>query len=690
MSSHPASSIFSALPTHCQDSYLPFLDEFRWKGSVDIVSKEGNRWDWFLNALENNRMRATVSHFPVFDTMDLDSKSSKNEIGAAENKRSLEKGKTIAAQSGEYEEAEDDGMEDAEGTTHKDESGSEICLETNSLCPGVEWNRQGPDMRYSPAFLLPLILGALESGLCTDNTETKEDAIDSLSTTRNGGIFSEFQYNSSFIHIAKRLCEKGALSLCLASLASRCEEVRGVAISCLGLLLRACTTGEARKLASWRERPQLAMLLNSVQRAFVLKQASNISSGYGSGLLTLSPIVSTFLARASFSVSKPDDALFEPLNRYFLKSDADHGAFQDMGRLPGFISLFCSSSEDSVQSRKERLWALQLLRDGFLDTTCYKLAASCHAPELILTSFENVRLSQCTDDMKGAECTLLLEVLKTLIDYGGSRAASHLVGRMGLLSWMRSLCIGTPLVESFPTIKSSINFCELLCSAVESASLNSRLRSDNLVHELCGLTEPVLILCLDRNDTKDRSPANCDMHGDSLLASAVCEALRSLRKALSRLKEEGLECSDVQSVGISLTEALRFLKLLPSDLFEQVTPLLSCLPLCLEHSSREEAAEFCSLLLQSCQNTQEDTAKTHSVLERVVLIIHHFGVGAADGDVLAMLLSLRSRFVLTTPGLLLWQKCLQQFLLASNNTLKGSPTDSIEVSVAKSFLLKNG
>jgi hypothetical protein len=222
-----------------------------------------------------------------------------------------------------------------------------------------------------------------------------------------------------------------------------------------------------------------------------------------------------------------------------------------------------------------------------------------------------------------------------------------------------------------------------VCSAVKSASLNSRLRSDDLVHEVCGLTEPVLNLCLD-SDTNDRSPSNfvddSTQTTDPSLVFTACQALDSLRVVLSSLKDEGLEYSDVQPVGVSLTEGLRFLKLLPPDLLGKATLSLSCLPLCLDHSSLEEADNFCSLLLRSCQNNHEDTA-THSVLERVVLIFHHFGGGAPDGDVLKILLSSRSIFVSTRRLYSLWRKCLQ--LLASNS---GSGANGIEVSIARDLL----
>jgi hypothetical protein len=636
---------------------VPFLDEFRWKGCLDSQSREASRLDWFLDALDTNRIRDTVSHYPLHDRMYLD-------VGIDAEDKSSE-AMEVDDSDEESDDEESDG-DDVMGNADTTAAGARLVV--NGLSAGAVWDRDTPDMRYSPAFLLPFILGALESGLIDCDPEAKRGASAGSQELES----KTFQYKDSFVSIARRLCEKGSLALCFASLTSRCEKVRGFAISILGLLLRACATSEARALSSWRERPQLAMILNSVQRAFVVKQASIASSGSVLGILILSPVVSTFLARASFSISKPDDALYVPLNRHFLKTEAEHGAFQDMSRLPGFISLFCSSSDDPVQSRKERLWALQLLRDGFLDPSCYRLVASCHAPELILTSFENIRLSQFSEDMKGTECSLILEVIKTFVDYGGSRAAYHIVGKIGLLSWMRSLCVSRPLVESLPTIKARISFCDLVCSAVKAVSMNERLRSDTLVHEVCGLAEPVLNLAFE-NDSAEKS--------DPLLIGAVCLALDSLETMLSSLTKDGLEHPDTHPIGIGLSSGLRFLKMAPPVRLGMAVHSLSNLPVFMDGPTPEEAGELCSVLLGSCQTNatfDDDESSIQSVLERVVLIANHFG-GSLAPQALHILLAFRSRFVSTEPNYWLWLECLELLTLNAEE-------HSLEATIARDML----
>ena len=536
------------------------------------------------------------------------------------------------------------------------------------------WDKSYPDTRYSPAFLLPLVLGALESGILKSNTETKNDNLGNSPKWKSTKVDpASWNYNDSFVLIAQKLCSKGVISLCLACLSSRCEKVRLVAVSILGLLLRACNTSEARALSSWRERPQLAMLLNAVQRALVLKYISSRTLESQTRVPILYPVVSTFLAKASFSISKPDDAMYVPLNRYFLKTEADHGAFQDMGRLPGFISLFCSSSDDIGQTRKERIWALQLLRDGFLDANCYRLVASCHAPELILTSFENVRLLQYSDDMKGVEYTLLLETMKVLLDCGGSRAALHLLGRLGLLSWMRSLITSRPIAEIFPTVKPRVSFCELVSAAVRAASQNERLRTEDLVHEVCALSQPVMNIYFERLETGKTT--------DATLIAAVCGALESLSGVLTDLVNEGLDFEETQPVGVSIHQCLEFLRLLPVAHRKRMVFSLSFLPVSFDKDS--SAGELCSMLLRYCQGSTQHAVL--QVLKRVASILRHFE-GEVESEALGILLASRCEFISEKEGFDVWLECLA--LLTRNKSSEMNREEYVASEVLHSASLK--
>jgi len=129
--------------------------------------------------------------------------------------------------------------------------------------------------------------------------------------------------------------------------------------------------------------------------------------------------------------------MYSAMNKYFLKLEKGNGAYNDMTRLPAFIPLFCSSSEDDAE--RERLWALQCLRDSFLEG--YNMVASCHAPDLLLTTLGRSRLDE-------SERQLILQVLTRLLQFGDLPATHHLLNRVGLLSWLRAFLASNTLQDT--------------------------------------------------------------------------------------------------------------------------------------------------------------------------------------------------------------------------------------------------
>jgi hypothetical protein len=624
---------------------VPFLDEFRWSGCAQTQSREGRRWDWLLDAIDINRIRETVACFPTNDTLNLKNIDASDHASTAPN----------GEEKDESDESDDDDDSDRDETGRSEHG----LVEGDFVQPNS--TRRDEDSRYSPAFILPLVLGSLHA--CS----TKHD---DWSNTEDGQEVNEnfrqpprpMGSSGPLVSTSKILIEKGVAALCLASLASACETIRGLSISILGIFLKACSTDEARTMSSWRERPQIAMLLHAVQRAYVLERAKQPYGMEEVNIPRLPSLVSTFLARSSLSISRPDDSLYVPLNRFYLKSEADHGAFQDMSRLPSFISLFCSASDDPVQSRKERIWALQLIRDGFLDSSCYRLVSSCHAPELLLSSFENVRLSSFSDEMKSTELVLLLDAIKIFLDRGGSSAASHLIGRIGLLSWLRSVCTSRVISETFPLENTRVVACELIHSAVEAVSRNGFLFKPSLIDELCGLITPTLALC---------SGVEADNNGDSnRVVEASVQTLSSLRALLLQLNDlEDFECPNIHPAGVRLDEAMRFLKLFPGDSLKGIE-VFSYLPFCLDHqgpSLKSAAATFCTYLLEwgskssTSNKLTSETAK--AILNRVVLIADRlggdFGPDGANESLTRILLSSRTRYQGTEESSLLWIECLE-------------------------------
>ena len=626
----------------CSINSIPFTDEFRWKECETHKEEQvmTRRFDWLIDALDTARIRSTISRFPYSDRMNQDV--------------TLD---SIWAEQDLHENDDEIRTKSHQPMNHSRKDGE---------MSGVN--------RYSPAFILPLLLEAIELGL----SPNKRIAADGspIVTSRDNAVHREpMIFSKSSIASIHILCEKGVISLCLVSLSSLCERTRCYAVSILGLILQACHTTEAFESSSWRDRPQLVMILNSVQRSFVLQKSLDEDD---SAVPKITPIIANFLARAALVLPKPDDPLYVSINRYFLKTEADHGAFQDMNRLPAFMSLFCSSSEDSNQSRAERMWVLQMISDGLVDESCYRLATSCHAPDLILSSFENVRLSRASVEAKGAEICLLLESLKSMIDHGEFGALVHLVRRSGILSWMSSLCTSRPLDTAFPTQRARISFCKLASSVVKKVFCTTQLRSSNFVDETCALIQPLLSLCLIKCDT---GQSNHDLY------KASFAALHSISVGLSNVREEGLPCPNIQHMGASIETSFRVLKIADDSTKEVLLQTLCGLPISLTPDLQQETAQnFILLSLHhyfDIVSSKSDCASSlpinedkdrliRLVLQRVALLVERFETKSLSSNSTATNI-IKKLFVLRCDSGIsqvevraLWSRCLR--LLIQNTS----------------------
>jgi Nucleolar pre-ribosomal-associated protein 1 len=615
-------------------SVLPFLDEIRCLGGEHRPAREGRRWDWLLDGLDVNRIHATISCFPVDDAITLRKERCANDPQSP----------VLVSDSIEDEKMELDIPYSCIYASQSEAAATSINgrVRDRKAC-----------QRYSPAFLLPLVLGALHS--CTTGEDVQETRPDELAGGTSG-LTKSFYSSSQLAAMAKRLCDKGVPGLCLASLASTCEKVRAFSVSILGLLLNACNSEEARAMPSWRERPQIVMLLSSLQRAYVLERAK--LSGTGMCIPILPTLVSTFLARSSMSISKPEDSLYVPLNRYFLKSEAEHGAFQDMSRLPGFIALFCSAGDDPIQSRKERIWALNHVCDGFLDPSSYRMVASCHAPELLLTSMENIRLTSFPDEMKTTEYVLILDTIKTFLDVGGRSSAAHLIDKIGLLSWLCSLCTAHAVTETFPVDAARVKVLELMEAAMCAVSRNSFLQRPTVLDEACTLLLPVINLSRISTSDKRRIAA---------ISKAAMRTLESISDVLQLLCSAKGSRLPVQHVaGLDLGSTMVFLRSLPTDLMRDGISNICNLPCNVDagESLVDVAGDFCCFLLewQAAVPMAERGELSGNILRRVVhiaaLFRGDFG-GERNQSMVHALLSSRSCYHTSHENCRLWAEALE-------------------------------
>jgi hypothetical protein len=662
----------------CEDGSQPFSDEIRWTGhnSLNRLNYASSRWEWLVEALDHSRIRATISSFPSSDTFDADVFFADSwTFGRGINKSDEKENSDVAGEPTDV----------PIRTTEKLQSTGGEHRRTTPAC--------SKDYRYSPAVLLPIVLGALES-----ETNSENGTVKLSSNTENGRqnvpeIPSGMTHSGASTETVQRLCEKGIVSLCLVALSSASEEIRAYAICVLGIVLRTAGTIEARESSTWRNRSQLVMILNSVQRSLVILKACSHEYGGCSNSVSvpkLPPLVSLFLARASLVLSRPDDALYVPMNRYFLKTESDHGAFQDTNRLPGFMSLFCSANDDPGQSRTERLWALQLLRDGLVDSTCYRLAASCHAPELMLSSFENVRLSRLAGEAKAVEYCLLQDALKVMVANGGCAAHSHLLGRMGMLSWLRSYCTSRSLEEAFPTSETARSFCKLVSSMIQVARSTPKLRCQISREEALGLIQPLLSLSLGKFPSTDHV-------NDSFFHDAL-EALDSIGRFLTTFCDEDslLPHNEIHPLGLSMEASIQVMRLATRDDDDDVhefrkrtLSVLCSLPVslvkcsaCLDDESVVDLCTFLLLSLEYCLATDSatDGPLMELVMKRMRLLVDYYnGCFAPDSTtidpILQRLLLIRCKLCVACDETLLslwlqFMKRLSQYYNGDNKFLR--------------------
>lgn len=507
--------------------------------------EEQQNWDWFVDSINNDRIRSTLSQFPIAETLEP---SAESDIEPTSRKAA-----DVEMQS------DDSGSEsssDTDSKSHDSDSSSvasvekpeKVTIASKINSTTDSWRGLGEDTRYSPGFILPLVLGALEAtvpnelfDISNGSQTTKEMKIEENEEDDDDSEEDTAQHHA-FSMMARRLCDRGCISLAIASLSSRCPSVRKIAVAICGLFLKALQLQESHGMKSWRERPQQEMIMASLQRGLAVRRAMQIKRREEGNKMEveLGPVTNTlkqrynvpmlpavsavFLAKALLIVSKPSDDMYGAMNKYFLRLNDYHGAFQDCFGLPAFLSLYCSSSDDLARCRTERNWALLSLKDSVVDDFCYRIISQHHVPELILTSFG----SAC--DLPGgkSELSLTIDVIQCLLESGGSRSASHLIKRLGLLSWLHGVISWRSISSVLPYVSLKCKFLKLITTAVESYreeySNDTKDENEAVFLEDIPLANAIIRICLERSDTEINNSNASSNEAEAILA-ATCEAL---------------------------------------------------------------------------------------------------------------------------------------------------------------------
>ena len=575
------------------------MNQLRWgRSSRHRDSKD--EWDWLLDVIDSSRVHATLRSFPLFDSVDPFSSAAP----------------IISA----------------------------IPLLVNgdrtdtSLVP------------YSPGFILPLVLAALEDSII-GSCDVRE-AMGDFSANKTLG--------ESTVFLVRRLCDDGLVSLALMGLSSFCRRVRRVSISIIGLVITVVHSKEATELSAWRERPQIALILNSVQRALAIRLAGKSTGRDEIGALP--GVTALFLARAFLVLCRPRDRLYVPTNRYFLRIQKDHGAFPDLLRLPAFISLLCSAADDPDQLRSERLWALTLLRDGFLDESCYKPLLACHGMELILTALHDARCKSFED--KVGETGVLLEIIYTILVRGGDKCHADLFSRVGLLSFLRSFLTAGNLLEMLPTTKTRILLIQLFETALQKGG--SLFSGEDFRASTDGLAEEII-----RFGLKSSQSAQCDNRKggakSETVASRTVSTLASLAFQADRLSMKEsywANAAPVCTSGISFESALALLSKLNSNEVPVVVRALCCLPSYSHGDGHEDASSFCVRILEVVvQNEDEESHLLPFALHKTKVLADFYKDAFDNEDrVLQLVLYLRYACSRDEDALVHWMECLNNLV----------------------------
>jgi hypothetical protein len=569
-----------------------------WTGSVtDIEVDEdipisADDWDWFINGIDLGRVKATLHQFPLWDSLNVISEllSPKKQKSILEVDPGLDRSHS-----------ESDSIGESSSPSNRDRN-----VDT--------WRGRGRDTRYSPAFVVPQILGVLEQYYSTAMTGDRVDTESYESDRTSQGPSGEMtEADRDFVRVVQRLCEKGALSLSIAALASHCSELRNVALSCLSLFLKAMTLEAATSLSSWRERPQLLLLLNSLQRGLALRRALTAAASGLIETIKIPALSAIFFAKAALVLMKPGDPMFSPINRYFLKIEDSHGAYDEFTRLPAFIALFCSPSDEPELARRKRLWALQFLKDGFIDSSCYRMVAVCHAPELLLSSLESLAARSDQEEVE-SECVQLIETLTRLVEFGEDRAARHLIGRLGLLSWIRAYLVSSNRGLCLPSADSKKAFLEFVYAAVESTRLYHERESDPCLPELVGLLQPLVDLALSF-DTK----------------LAFDELFYSIFIAIASKVVPKDQCEVDGKDGVWISSARRLLDDVPIEWKRDICRAVASVPLRVnEECTMEDAFELSARLLQAALENSEIAPSVVVCLSRMIRLGCFDSLGSGD------------------------------------------------------------
>ena len=564
------------------------MDDLRWgqirihhnpheTDQTNLIGEE--TWEWLVHALQLDRVRSTLAQFPIGDSLEP----------IRFNCECTGHPKDVIRKAEFSSNFEDEVLPETDMSVITQQNSHSSVHVGNDL-----WRGDGDDLRYSPGFLLPLILATIEAYLPHEEIGGPEHP----GNTNKGKNDADIASCKMFGGVCRRICDKGGIALAIGSLSSHCCSLRKVAVAICGLFLKALQMQESQGIKSWRERPQLEMILSSIQRGLVIRRATqmqrynaqegvNIEEVEKYNIPLLPAVSTTFLAKALLILSNPSDNMYGQMNRYFLRLTDCHGAFQDFFGLPAFLSLYCSSSGELTRCKSERTWALLTLKDSAVDVFCYRIISQCHVPELLMSSFDGL-----LDNPESTnELYLTIDIIEALLLSGGNRASNHLITREGLLSWLHGIVSWRNATSLFSSVTLRCRFLELITTSVNcyrnaNIATDGNETNETAFYEKVPLANTAIRICLGGFHDLSQESRNT-------LLEDTCNALWAIY-----VTDIGSQV-DTTSQGLTtLCDATSLLKkavCLPS--FGKLLASVCHLPLVTTDSDLSSAKLFCELTL---------------------------------------------------------------------------------------------
>ena len=189
-------------------------------------------------------------------------------------------------------------------------------------------------------------------------------------------------------------------------------------------------------------------------------------------------------------------------------------------------------------------------------------------------------------------------MIQCLLESGGSRSASHLIKRLGLLSWLHGVISWRSISSVLPYVSLKCKFLKLITTAVESYeeySNDTKDENEAVFLEDIPLANAIIRICLERSDTEINNSNASSKEAEAILA-ATCEALWAIFMA-SKKRAQSRQRAGLTSLRHMVDLLMQCVH--SEELFAKALASTSALPYSVSDDDKDTsvARVFCELAL---------------------------------------------------------------------------------------------